>query len=435
MSAAEPFAWLPADLGHCLRAQLDGPMPRGRGELRYRAMPQHLAASQVDGRPHIVFLSYYPYASIIKRAIALRAAHDVHLTLLCCCIREDAEILRFFDEAYEVQDYRELRDILSQARPAALHPTMPHAIFGALAVDVEPPCPIILDIVDSALFQEGDPLHPTSRLEREILVRCQGLVHKLPPEGVARLLEVYRATVPAFQHHSLPWRELFQPTRPEKEDGPHRLVYCGGVMPYHIALATGFGHHVFDPIIDTTLDGRQRLDIHVNQNARRMHWEDHQRYVDMQDSRPGFRFNRGVPFQALPGAIAGAHYGLLYDNLDLTRHQPELFRYNVSTKIFSYMEAGLPILVYEEFEYMRRFILEHGIGLVYPVKRLDTVADILDRADRAALANAVEAFRRENELTPSAEPLLKAFGLSAPADATGLATPNTCATRSCRGHA
>lgn len=406
-----PFGWLPPDLRDSIVRQLDAPMPRGRGRLAYRTKPAHLQEATVNGKPHLVFLAYYPYPSLLKRALALRTAADVHLTMLCCCIREDADILRYVDEAYEVENYRELSTLLAQSSPWALHPTIPHAIFGALAVETAR-CPVILDIVDGALFQEGSSEHPSSRMEQAILARCQGLVHKLPVEGVARLQEVYGTDIPTFQHHSLPWKELFRTGKNPDQDGPYHLVYCGGVMPYRIALATGFGHHVFDPVIDTTLNGRIRLDIHVNQNARDMHWEDQQRYFDMETSHPGFRFRKGVPFHTLPDVISDAHYGLLYDNLDLTRHQAELFRYNVSTKIFSYMEAGLPILVYHEFEYMRRFILEHGIGLTYPVGRPDRLPEILAQADHARLQAAVISFRAAHELTPSGQPLLNAFNLS-----------------------
>ena len=407
---------LPPQLRAVVLAELAKPMPRGRGALACRQPLRFLDQDTVDtGQgpgPHLVFFGYYPYATVIKRAIALRAAAPrAHLTFIGCCIREDTEILRWFDQAYEVEDYHELFGLFQSLRVHALQLTVPPFWPGLLAVCGATNTRLVVDLVDTALFHStGDPL--LREMERFVLSRAFSIVHKLPQEGLDRLRGAYGLEAPAHLLHSLPWGDIFVAQRPKDPDRPE-VLYCGGVMPRRSAMRAGYGHHIFDPLITATADTGLKLSFFVNQNARQMFWEEHAEYQDMAQRLAHFGFRRGVPFHQLPQAIAGAHFGLLYDNLEMTRLQPEAFRYNMSSKIFSYMEAGLPLLAYSRFEYICQLIEEHGFGLVYDVSRPQDLARVIARADYAALQAGVERFRRGHELTASnVEEQLQAYGLA-----------------------
>lgn len=409
------FSWLDAERRDALTREYHGPMPRGRDALVYREPPPYLDKPTVDGRPHLLFVAYYPYATVIKRAIALRQAADVRLTFVGCCIREDADIGRWFDAAYEVADYAELFAMLRQARPWASHVTMPPGLLAALAVAAREQgglSRLLIDLVDCALFREGDADHPASRLERAVLSHCDGLVHKLPPQGLDRLLTTYGLDLPAEQVHSLPWRPLFEQAEVPPR-APWRLVYCGGVMPRRIALARGYGHHILDPLVHGTRGIGAEVAVYVNQNARDMHWEDQQGYWDMAREEPHFSFRKGLPFDRLPAAVADAHAGLIFDNLPLTAHNQAIFRYNMSSKVFSYLEAGLPVLVYKEMDYIRREVEAHGLGLVYPLDDLAALPRLLAGADYPALRANVRRYRERFELATTIPALLQAFGLEA----------------------
>lgn len=417
MVTASDLTALSPRLRDAVLTHLAQPMPRGRGVLAFREPPRFLDQDVVDtGKgpgPHIVFYGYYPYATVIKRAIALRAAvPSAHLTFLGCCIREDTEILNWFDAAYEVEDHHELFGLFQALRVHALQITVPPFWPGLLAVCGATQTRLIVDLVDTALFHSsGDPL--LGEMEKAVLSQAFSIVHKLPQEGAARLLDAYSLHCPAYPLHSLPWGEIFMQQSPKDLSRP-AVLYCGGVMPRKSALKAGYGHHIFDPLILATADTGLDLSFFVNQNARRMFWDEHREYLDMAGRLEHFSFRRGVPFHELPRAIAGAHFGLLYDNLEMTRIMPEAFRYNMSSKVFSYLEAGLPILAYSRFEYICALIEEHGIGLVYDVSRPGELARVIAAADYPALQRCVAKFRAENELTRTdVAGHLQAFGLSA----------------------
>ncbi|MDR3641668.1 MAG: hypothetical protein P4L39_10135 [Humidesulfovibrio sp.] len=419
MVDAKDLTALSPRLRNAVLTELAQPMPRGRGLLAYREPLRFLDQDQVDTGegpgPHIVFFGYYPYATVIKRAIALKAAAPrAHLSFIGCCIREDTEILRWFDQAYEVADYHELFSLFQALKVHALQITVPPFWPGLLAVCGATGTRLVVDLVDTALFHStGDPL--LREMERAVLSQAFSIIHKLPEEGIARLREAYALDQPVHQLHSLPWGEIFAEQRPKDQSRPE-VLYCGGVMPRKSALRAGYGHHIFDPLIQATADSGLRLSFFVNQNAREMYWEEHAEYLDLAEGLEHFSFRRGVPFHELPRTIAGAHFGLLYDNLELTRILPEAFRYNMSSKIFSYMEAGLPLLAYSRFDYICELIEEHGFGLVYDVSQPQDLARIIADADYPALQANVDRFRREHELTGAGmAEQLRAFGLTSEA--------------------
>lgn len=416
---------LPQTLRSVVLRQLSKPMPRGRGVLSFRTRLEHLDKETVPTDQgdsfHIAFFGYYPYVTIIKRAIALRAAcPNVFLTFIGCCIREDTDLLQWFDQAYEVVDYLELYNIVSKMQVHRLQVTAPPFWPSLLALAAARQTKIILDLVDTALFHSDGKDELMKEMEATLLRQSWSLVHKLPSSGLDRLQDSYNVNIPSFQLHSFPWKGAFAPILPTKDTTRPLFVYCGGVMPRNAALRIGYGHHVLDPLILATEETGVRLDCYVNQNAREMYWEEHKEYFRMADEKSHFHFKKGVPFYLLSQEICMAHFGLLYDNVNMSKMQSDAFRYNMSSKIFSYLEAGLPLVVYRDFDYICELVDEYKIGLIYDVQHPEQLGSFTAGVDYRQLQHNVAAFREQYELTISNHDLqLKAFGLP---DATSLKT-------------
>jgi len=394
------FAWLAPDLRRTVQGILDTPMPRGRETLVYRDVPANLGQARVDGKRHVLFIAYYPYSSTIKKSIALRRTGTYYTTLIACCVREDAECPRWFDQVCEISHYRELLDILPQASPQALSVHIQPSVLGALAVEALGGGRLVIDLNDSWYYMHREPQSSDCRLEREILARADAVAHKMPHEGWEAIRQDWSLDTPGLQVHALPCRDFFAAAKTSASP-PYRLVYAGGVMPYHLALKNGHENQIFDPVIEETAGQDIELAIFANQNARNMYWHEQEHYLAMQARFPHFSFHRGRPFHLLPGIIADCHFGLLYDNVAISSYRLEAFHVNMSTKIFSYIEAGLPVLVYEEFVYIARLVREYGIGLEYSLKNMDLLAGQLERANLENLRRRVCWFREHFELERS----------------------------------
>lgn len=402
-----PLRWLAPDLRESVHAALEAPMPRGREALAYRRPPEHLGAARVEGKRHVVFLAYYPYVNIIKKSIALRRTGEYYVTCVLCCAREDACCTRWFDQVYEIDHYAELVELLPRMSPLALSVHIQPSLLAALAVEALGGGRLVVDLYDSWHYMSRDQQSAACRLEREILARAHAVVHKMPDAGYEALCDAWDLQTPGVQVHALPCRDFFARDEPPPAP-PHRLVYAGGVMPFHLALRNGHENQVFDPLIENTAGAGLELSIYANLNARNMYWDEQGHYVSMQQRLPHFRFQLGLPFFALPQAITRFHYGLLYDNVALSSYRLEAFHTNMSTKIFSYFEAGLPLLLYDEFRYIAGLVREHGIGLVYSLDDLKALPAQLEAADLQALRQGVARFRETFELD-AAIPALRAL--------------------------
>lgn len=408
---SKPFKWAGEKYGKIISEDLLAPMPRGRGDLVYKQMPDFLAAPEVDGKRHIVFVSYYNTPAVCKKSMALRRSSRFYTTFIGCCVREVTNPLAFFDAVYEVNDYRELMEILKTANPSIISATIHPWMVGALALESKRykfSGRLFLDVNDFALLSNKDHSSMECIIEHCLLSYADAFTHKMPQEAVEKLRHDWNIHIPDFMLHSLPCEEFFADNG-TKYGPPYNLVYAGGVIAPEIALKRGHENHIFDPIINGTAGMDVNLAFYVNQYARDMFWEEQQRYFDLEGHHPHFKFNKGVPFFSLPQVISGNHFGILYDNVALSSYHPNAFKYNMSTKFFSYLEAGLPILVYEDFEYIAEIVESNGLGLVYDVNRIDGIGPLLRSADYETLKKNVLLFRRENSINARMAEFVDAF--------------------------
>ena len=254
---------LPSLVKETIDKALNSPMPRGRGQLTYREPLLHLDCPEVDGKAHIVFVGYYPTPAIAKKSAVLRETGAAYTTFIGCCIREDAEINNWFDQAYEVNDYQELHDLLQRCGVHTVSVFSPPAVLGAIAITVLAGVRTIIDVNDSALFLENDSLKPAPLLEQAILTHIDGFTHKMPPEAVTAIRKAYNLESPDYLIHSLPLKDILANNTEYIYEKPFRLVLAGGIIPIEIARQQGHGNHIFDPIILKTAGQDILLDFFV----------------------------------------------------------------------------------------------------------------------------------------------------------------------------
>ena len=390
------FAWLEPDQRDYLeREYFTKPMPRGRERLVYRQRPANLDRAEVDGKKHVIFNSYYLQPAVCKKAWALRDTGEYYCTFIGCCVREDHEPERFFDQVYEVEDYVELYEVLANSAPHAVQSVIQPLVNGAIAVEAarRSGCAAVVDINDSLFFMRTDPDCFECRLEARILNNAASFVHKMPAWGVDKMRAAWKLDRPDFLVHSLPVRELFEECE-DLGDDPTRLVFAGGVVPYHIAIREGHENHIMDPLIHSVCGQGMDLTFVVNQNARNMFWEEHQRYIDFNKVYPGFSFEKGVPFFELPAKLRRNHYAIYWENIPVSSYMPDHFAINMATKIFSYTEAGLPIIIHTMAPYMRDILEEHGFGVVYELDEMDGLSALLESVDHEGLKRNLDTYRR-----------------------------------------
>jgi hypothetical protein len=112
-----------------------------------------------------------------------------------------------------------------------------------------------------------------------------------------------------------------------------------------------------------------------------------------------FRIFAGLPPDRLAGRLCDYDFGLVLNVMPpgWLKAPEEQRRYAMATKIFTYFEAGLPVLVNEEIESMARLVRDHGLGVVANSAEIPQLVARLDRLSRTDVLALRENVRRYNE--------------------------------------
>jgi hypothetical protein len=106
----------------------------------------------------------------------------------------------------------------------------------------------------------------------------------------------------------------------------------------------------------------------------------------------------GVPPDRLAVEIARYDYGFLV--FDITPETfaagKEMMRHAVGTKLFSYLEAGLPVVVNTEYPYTARWVEEYGMGIALHSSELGTLRERLKAYDYAQAVRNIRNFHETN---------------------------------------
>lgn len=405
--------WLADDERDEVISKINGPMPRGRGKLTYKSVPDYLDQKVVRGRNHIIFISYYATPHLMKKSKVLRDSGHCFTTLIACCIREDFEIFQWFDQAYEVDDYAELSGLMPTLAPKALSVSIATNlnVMGCVAVADRPDCRLVIDVSDLMNFLYPDPLHIGCRIEKKILLCCDAYTHRMPPVSIDEVRSSVGIDTPDFEIQSLPLRQVFCDDSSTAGNPHARIVFPVGIMPYKIAKERGQFNNIYTSMIEAITSQGLQLSIYVNQNARNMYWDEQEAYFALSREKSNFNFRRGVPFHRLPEIIKTADYGLLYENMLNSDYNPKHYQYNVATKIYSYLEAGLPILIHSRATTMRDMIIGNGLGIEFDIAELENMKAIIAGCDISALKENVRVYRDKNDMTTALPALFGAFDI------------------------
>ena len=115
----------------------------------------------------------------------------------------------------------------------------------------------------------------------------------------------------------------------------------------------------------------------------------------MAQKNPLFKFEKGVPPDEVTKIFSMYDFGTMVSFfhqgtfLDVHNHN------RLPGRLFTYLEAGLPMIVSEEMQYLSRIIKEYEIGIVVSQKDLDNLPVIINSYDREKLKTNVKRAREE----------------------------------------
>jgi hypothetical protein len=141
---------------------------------------------------------------------------------------------------------------------------------------------------------------------------------------------------------------------------------------------------------------KQNIDLHIySPNDKYIFKEDN---IFVHDSLDNAKLNK----------ILGSYdYGFSIDFLNKKLMNKEYFRTTIGNKIFSYLEAGIPVIVNKDLILAARLIKRYKCGIVIEEKDLPNLKEIIEKQNYPQLLKGVERARRELNMKNEVKKLIK----------------------------
>lgn len=361
----------------------------------------------------ILYITSAPTYNLVRQSIYLRKEGYQTILLMETNLSFISFLEKYFDVVYVCNSIYELSYILKEAKPYVVHvqgatPSSNH--FGILAKlfskskvvfnfnDI-PSTAIAQEDIESLWNKEDVKLDFFS--EKFACERCDGLIFGYSAEAGDRLKGRYFISSPILEFHSYPCDEFMSEggSKYSDQDGRIHIVQGGQVAPSSVPekfKRDGMYHNLIEILTGQGI----YFDIYVTARKIKRNYDD---YVLMSKKNPLFRFNGGMLLDQATKEFSKYDFGsilIYYDDKEEINYKSKVFieehrGMRLVDRFFTYLEAGLPILISDDYLYGAKLVKEYGIGIVVGRKDFGNLSEIINSYDREKLIANVKRARQE----------------------------------------
>jgi len=374
-----------------------------------RIRRQRFVEPAQDDKREILFLSVNPRVDMAKKADALRQLGGYRVTMLCH--KGTGDVLdeffgRFYDEIIPYANLVELAYFLLALKPDVIV-ARPKNQVAALAI-LFGNAPVVFNVYDietintpeeylDPQYAEAGAFRLNIETERFCMEHAAGIIHKGRKDEIDRYVRPkYDIRAPVLHFYPFCWDRYFAPEDPPKlseEDGVPRLVYTGVVSPSS-ADKRLVGHSQYAPMIEAIT--RQGIHWHIYYNPETGVNDGYYReYFDLAEQNACFHFHSPLPYHSLSTEIAKYDYGYMVHDVRGVVWGEGNNDVSMANKIFTYLEAGLPMIVGDSFGAVADFVKEHAVGIVVDSTDLSDLSQRLRSVDYQELRSNVLKAREQ----------------------------------------
>ncbi|HWQ09068.1 MAG TPA: hypothetical protein VN436_08175 [Holophaga sp.] len=385
---------------------------------RMEAAARAIRAKLPPDRKLVLFVASSPPQHLIKiMREVVKLGYAVAILVETVKITQNISLEDYADQGYFHAWYEADRapSLEFASLEALLQPYLVHAVAGMWSDEglssfmSRAQAPVIVEYIDikQTVFKTDADAIAAMRLApadyalekeatRRVYVGAKGIITKESSESTDYLERLYDGHRPphrlSFLHYCS--SELAGEEGLEKfssRNGELHLIYVAGVT-------NDPNWHSY-PLCYSILRAGKLLEkqrIHLTvYNASDSTGQGFEDYVEYSKASPYFTYEFAVPYKELRSILPRYDCGWFCFDFTEARENPLFHRAAMGSKIFAYLESGLPVLVSPEMANMARFVEENGIGLVVPYASLDRLADTLAAADWDRLRRNVAKAQRE----------------------------------------
>ena len=246
--------------------------------------------------------------------------------------------------------------------------------------------------------------------EKFIFEKSDGIIHRYKQEIFLNYSKKYNRNTNILEFQQYPINFNQQVYNSKK-----RLVYCGNIIgpkderhPRKLFPTSGM-YDAFEQLISQDFEIYVYLPISTVGIDKYNSW-----LIDLTKKHPkNFFIYNSLPIQKLIKEISKYDFGINLSIMDEKKSDLSSLTFNggMGTKIFTFLEAGLPVLVNKEYSYMSELLEKNNIGMGISSKDIFKTNRILSKVDIKYLKSNVKRFYDNNNIWKKGK-ILKNFYLS-----------------------
>ncbi|NUO09370.1 MAG: hypothetical protein HUU08_11930 [Candidatus Brocadia sp.] len=377
-----------------------------------------------SSKKKILYITITPSFNLLRQSIYIRKNGNYETILLM----ENPWLLKLmekhFDTVYIYDTYYELANILKEAKPHLIHVqgSMLGSDFLCIFAKLLSKIKFIFEFFDvpSLCVSREDSVGVWGKRNTELgffaeqyaCENADGVILGYSREAADILKQRYNIKSPILEFHTYICNEFISTKKTIKysqEDGKIHLVYGGNVAPSNLPKKV-FADVQFHEIIKEITKQGFYFDIYTTPHVSPVKFEQFfSDYIAISKENNLFGFMKGLSLDKAPNEFSRYDFGMMVYLFNQGTFLNESLNTRLPGKFFLYLEAGLPILISEEFKYVAKIVREYEIGIVVSQKDIYNLSKIIPTYDYEKLKNNVVLATKKLSMETHINTLLKFY--------------------------
>ena len=248
--------------------------------------------------------------------------------------------------------------------------------------------------------------------EKSVVTNSTAVTCRFHPSAIKEFRTFHSTEIEIMEFHPYPLPDFIEYSKDKysHQDGITRLIYAGrvvklepnGSFPWPHLRIGGYLINTFRRITEQGI----ALDFFMDPNfdiRSEMGYELYQEMAMMDDL---FALKSGLPPDKFANAINHHDFGLNMIAVDTQKLANKKTQFlSVGTKIFTYLEAGLPVIVNREWTHTSDLIEENGLGISLHSYEIDQLSEAIAAFDYDQAVENIKKYNTDNNLYDRIETL------------------------------
>ncbi|NUO09354.1 MAG: hypothetical protein HUU08_11845 [Candidatus Brocadia sp.] len=363
-----------------------------------------------SSKKKIIFVTGLPTFNLAGISIYLRKTGKFETVLLT----ENPWLIGFFkqhfDTVYVYNSYYDVAHILVTSKPYIVHiqGSLHHYFLGVIAKCLDRTSMIIgfNDIPSLTELPEenreklwgiSNDAHLDYFSEEFLFKRADGIILTMNTFVAGDKLRLrHESTIPLLEFPTYVCDEfLSEEEKYSRKDGNIHLVY-GGIITSSDKPRELFGDNQFIALAKKLIN--QGLCFHMYPSPHFSPFQIkklYQDYIQLAAETPKFTFEQGMPQDKAIKEFSRYDFATMMSIFDGMKLNTFHWNTSMPSKFFTYLSAGLPVIVSEEHGNISALVRKYECGIVVSQKDLDNLFDIIKQHDYEKLKTNVRRAREE----------------------------------------